>query len=308
MDIRQLQTLVAVADHRTFSGAAKALFTVQSNVSAHIAKLERELGVTLVDRGRGTLTEQGRVVAARARRIQAELDALRGDLASLGAQVAGTSRLGVIPTTARWLLPRLLPLLAERHPRVRLVVTSSTTATLLPQLLAGALDAAITTMPVDDPELAVTPLFVEDLVLVAPVDHPLANRAEVTLADLARHALLLEAPGTPLREELDQAATRAGVQLRAAAEVDGVRLLASLAVDGHGAAVVPATTLSRSGPTAVIIPLRGVAPREVGVVRPRRGLLSAPANAVLATVTDALAGGPVVPGVRFLAAAAKPDP
>ncbi len=308
MDLRQLQTLVAVADHRTFSAAAKALFTVQSNVSAHIAKLEHELGVTLVDRGRSTLTEEGRVAVARARRVQAELDALRNDLASLGARVAGTTRLGIIPTTARWLLPRLLPQLRARHPLVRLVVTSSTSSTLLVQLQSGALDAAVTALPIDDPEMAITPLFVEDLVLVAPVHHPLAERAEVTLAELAQHPLLLQAPGTSLRDELDHAAVRAGVRLRAAAEIDGVRLLASLAVDGHGAAIVPATTLPRSGSQAVIVPVRGLPPREVGLARPRRGLLSAPANAVLATLLDVLAEGPPLPGLRLLAAAAGPGP
>ena len=76
MDLRQLSALAAVADHRSFSAAARALHTVQSNVSTHIARLERELGATLVDRSNGQLTEAGELVVARARRIQAELDAL----------------------------------------------------------------------------------------------------------------------------------------------------------------------------------------------------------------------------------------
>ena len=91
-----------------------------------------ELGVTLVDRGQGTLTDAGQVVVSRGRRIQAELDALRADVASLGAEVAGDVRLGVIPTTARWLLPRVVATLQARHPKVRLVVTSATTTSLLP--------------------------------------------------------------------------------------------------------------------------------------------------------------------------------
>ena len=74
MDVRQLQALVAVAEHGTFSGAAKALHTVQSNISAHVARLERELGVKLVDRHSGRLTAEGTAVVARARRVQSELD------------------------------------------------------------------------------------------------------------------------------------------------------------------------------------------------------------------------------------------
>ena len=76
MDLRQLAALTAVADHRSFSAAARALHTVQSNVSTHVARLERELGAVFVDRTTGLLTEAGELVVARARRIQAELDAL----------------------------------------------------------------------------------------------------------------------------------------------------------------------------------------------------------------------------------------
>src|SRR5260221_13660902 len=96
MDLRQLAALVAVAETGTFSAAADVLHTVQSNVSTHIARLERELGVTLVDRAAGHLTEEGVVVLARARRVQAELEALAADVASLRDEVVGRGRRGVI--------------------------------------------------------------------------------------------------------------------------------------------------------------------------------------------------------------------
>ena len=121
MDLRQLAALVAVDDHGSFSAAARALYTVQSNVSAHIAHLERELGVTLVDRAKGRLTPEGIVVVARARRIQRELEALTADAASMGQEVAGDARLGVIGTTARWLVPQLLGAVHAAHPKVQVV-------------------------------------------------------------------------------------------------------------------------------------------------------------------------------------------
>ena len=71
MDLRQLHALLAVAEHRSFSAAARALHTVQSNVSTHVARLEQEVGATLIERSRGDLTHEGEVVAARARRILA---------------------------------------------------------------------------------------------------------------------------------------------------------------------------------------------------------------------------------------------
>src|SRR5437588_8544553 len=98
MDLRQLGALVAVADHRSFSAAARALHTVQSNISTHVARLERELGVTLVDRTTGTLTPEGQAVVDRARRIQVELEALVADVAAVHSEVEGVARIGVIGT------------------------------------------------------------------------------------------------------------------------------------------------------------------------------------------------------------------
>src|SRR6478609_4548020 len=81
MDVRQLAALVAIADHGTFSAAARALYTVQSNVSSHIARLEKEAGTTLVDRTNGGLTEAGSRVVERARRVLREIDDIAADLA-----------------------------------------------------------------------------------------------------------------------------------------------------------------------------------------------------------------------------------
>src|SRR3954470_19864173 len=121
MDLRQLAALVAIADTGTFSAAADSLHTVQSNVSTHIARLERELGVTLVDRAAGRLTEEGEAVVARSRRVFFELEALAADVVSLTTDVTGTARLGMIGTAGRWLVPRLLDELGRRHPGVHLI-------------------------------------------------------------------------------------------------------------------------------------------------------------------------------------------
>ena len=92
MDLRQLAALVAIADHGSFSAAARSLHTVQSNVSTHVARLERELDTTLVDRANGELTVEGEAVVARARRVQGELDALVADVTALHHEVTGTVR------------------------------------------------------------------------------------------------------------------------------------------------------------------------------------------------------------------------
>ena len=104
MDLRQLEALAAVAEHGRFSAAARALHTVQSNISTHVARLEDELGAILVDRSAGQLTPEGEVVLARARRVNAELEAMRADVSSMTSHVTGPVRMGVIGTTGRWLL------------------------------------------------------------------------------------------------------------------------------------------------------------------------------------------------------------
>jgi len=290
MDLRQLAALVAVADHGTFVAAAKALHTVQSNVSAHISRLERELGVTLVDRARGELTQEGAAVVARARRVQSELDALEADVASVGQEVAGLVRFGVIGSTARWLVPRVLVAMRDAHPKVRAIVREATSSSLLPQLEGGALELAVVNLPVDAPDLVVEPLFLERFVLIAPDDHPLAGREQVHLAELAAHALLLSPQGTSLRDELDAEAARAGVTLLPLAEIDGMRLIASLAFEGFGPAILPATAVpewleGRWGR----IEIAELAPRQVGLARRRRGLLSAPGRALRDVLTRLVA-------------------
>src|SRR5262245_52205280 len=298
MDRRQPAARAPAADAGSFSAAAPRLHTVQPTVSTPVARLERELGATLVDRSTGTLTEEGEAVVARARRVTRELDALRADVESLLHEVSGSVRLGCIGTVSRWLVPRLLDAMAELHPLVHVVGVDATTTSLVPRVVAESLDLAVINMPLAPGELATEPLFDEERIVLAPLDHPLAAHDRVELADLADYPLLLEPRGTAFRDELDVQAARQGVEIRAQAEIDGIRLLTSLAFDGFGPAVVPATA---AGPTVDVacrrVAVAGLAPRSVGLALPRRGRLSAPARAVQATIRDLVAASDH-PGVR----------
>jgi LysR family hydrogen peroxide-inducible transcriptional activator len=287
MDLRQLNALVAVAEYRSFSAAARALHTVQSNISTHVARLERELGVTLIDRATTTLTEEGEVVVRRATRVQRELEALVADVAAVHDEISGVARIGVIGTTARWLVPPLFEAMAARYPKVRVVVVDATTTSLLPQVHDGHLDLAVLALPIRDPDVEAEPLFEEDLLLIAPTDHPLADRDRVTLEELAEHDLLLEPPGTAFRDDLDMQAAERGVTLQTKAEVDGMRLVASLAFEGFGAAVLPASAAPRwlTGDWKVV-PIDGLRGRSVGLVRRHRGMPSSPARALTEVIRN----------------------
>jgi LysR family hydrogen peroxide-inducible transcriptional activator len=283
MELRHLQALTAISDHGTFSAAADHLGTVQSNISAHVARLEKELGTPLIDRADGRLTEEGAVVVARARRILSELDALLSDVAACKDEVTGTVRVGMIGTTARWLVPRLMDAVTQRHPKLRLIIVEGTTTGLEPQLASGQLDVAVLHLPVSGKDLVTRLLFEEDLMLVVPEGHVLADSDRpLALDDLADLELLLPLPGTSYRDELDALTRPLGITLLPAAEIDGLRLIASLTFEGYGASILPATAI----PTILRdrfhpLPISGLPRRRVGVAQRSRGLPSAPTRALI---------------------------
>ena len=287
MDLRQLSALVAIADHGSFSAAADALSTVQSNISAHMKKLEQELNAELVDRSTGALTETGRLVVARARRARAELDALMSDVLALHHDVAGSVRIGIIGTTARWLVPRLLDVTPERFPLLRLIFVESTTTALDSQLASGHVDLAVLNLPQASSELSLTPLFEEDLMFVADPGHPLAASPEISIADLVGVPLLLPYQGTAFRDELERALRPLSARLTSKAEVDGIRLIASLVFEGYGLAILPASAVpGYLRDRWAMVRVKDIPARLIGVAQRARSLPSAPARAVLDLLTS----------------------
>ena len=287
MEIRQLEALVGIDDHGTFSGAAEALGTVQSNISSRIARLEAELGTELVDRAGGAVTESGRVVVLRARRILNELGAIAADVSELKSDVRGQVSLGVIGSAGRWIVPLLLEHRRGAYPNIALRIIEGSNSTLEPQLEHGHLDIAVLAWPVRAPELTETELFSEDLVLIVARDHPLAERPSVSLATLASYELLLPLKGTPSRREIDEACRAQNVTLRPLIEMDGLRTIASLTFDGYGPSILPATMLStHQRDKFVAVPIEQIARRHVVLVGRRFGFPAAPVRAIHALLLD----------------------
>ncbi|MEZ5343187.1 MAG: LysR family transcriptional regulator [Acidimicrobiales bacterium] len=276
MDLRQLQAFLAVVDHGGFTAAARATHTVQSNISTHVARLERQLDATLIDRSTGEPTQEGEAVVTRIRRIQNELTALEADVASLQGAPRGLVRVGVIGTTGRWLLPLLVQALADNAPQIELVVAEGSTSSLSRRIVEGDLDIGVLGLPVDEPDLRTTELFSEDHVVIAPSGHPLTKlAAPISIEQLAQHELLLAAAGTAFRVELDAIFKSASITPKTKLEVDGIRLLASLAFQGFGVAIVPATAAPGwIGGDWERILVDGLGRRAVGLANRRRGMPS----------------------------------
>jgi len=199
------------------------------------------------------------------------------------SRVTGQVRIGIIGTTGRWLLPPLLDELSRSFPDVMTTVIDSTTMALVPLLEHGDLDLTVINTPLHHDEIFTSPLFDEQLVVIAPEGHPLGVSGDrpIHISELEEHELLLSPPGSNLRVLIDDKARDENVTLRTVAELDGIRLAATLAFQGYAPAIVPVTAIPAwiGRGSWSVLSLQGMPPRHVGLAVRRRGMLSAPASA-----------------------------
>ncbi|GLC25506.1 LysR substrate-binding domain-containing protein [Roseisolibacter agri] len=204
LTLTQLAYVVAIDTHRHFGRAAAACHVTQPTLSMQLGKLERALGATLFDRTRAPVvpTALGAQVAAQARVVLREAARVVELGQGADGDVAGELRLGVIPTLAPYLLPRVLDELARRHPRLELVVEERLTDDVLDGLRHDALDVALLATPAGPAaELDERALFHEPFVGYVGAGHRLAGRDTLAAADLSLDDLWLLAEGHCLRSE-----------------------------------------------------------------------------------------------------------
>lgn len=250
MDVRQLRYLRAVARGGSFTAAATAEQVAQPAVSKQIQRLEQELGLALLDRGsRGaTLTQEGAVVARYADRVLGLLEDLQAELADRGTLARGRLRLCATETVMDYLLPTALAALHRRYPGLEVSAEMLGTDDAVALLLDRQVDVALVTLPLSQAELTVEPLFFEDIVLLVPTADPLAERASVTLAELAERELLLSMTGHGLRAVIEAACRRVGFAPRPALELRSQEALIRLVEQGAGLAFAPRLCVQRPRP------------------------------------------------------------
>jgi LysR family hydrogen peroxide-inducible transcriptional activator len=179
--LRQLQYLKLLVEHGSFSRAAEAAHVTQPTLSAGIAELEKIIGAPVVDRARSgvILTAAGQEAAGRAADILARSEDLVQAAQGAGQPLSGRFRLGVIPTIAPFLLPRALPVLRSRFPKLKLYLREDLTAKLVAALKAGALDAALIALPYDMAGLDYAHVEDDELLAAFPANHRLLAQAKV---------------------------------------------------------------------------------------------------------------------------------
>jgi DNA-binding transcriptional LysR family regulator len=289
--IDRLEMFIALARERHFGRAAEACGVTQPTLSSAIRQLEDQLGVQLVFRGSRFqgLTPEGQRVLELSRRIVGDVRALRDEMRVVRSGLTGVLRLGVIPTALSMVADLTDPFLM-RHPNVRVSVLSRTSVEILAQIESLELDAGITYLD-NEPlgRVAEVPLYTEFYRFLCSRGSMLADRAEVTWADVARERLCLLTSDMQNRRIVDQHLSEAGFAAMPQVESNSTIALIAHVQTGHWASVVPAKLaglLEASG--LVSMPI--VAPEVehvVGLVTARRDPLT-PLMAALWTEAERL--------------------
>jgi LysR family transcriptional regulator, hydrogen peroxide-inducible genes activator len=238
--LRQLRYLAALARHRHFGRAAADCAVTQPALSMQVRELEREIGTELVERRTGeiTLTDTGVEVAHRAEHILAATRDLV-DFARHRGVLTGKLRLGIIPTLAPYILPRVLPRLQAAYPLLRLEVRETQTKTLLDELATGDLDAVMLALPADGADAETLRLFDDPFLLALPSADPLPAQRRVAVSDVDQRRLILLEEGHCLR---DQALAFCGTASGGAPASLGATSLATvmqMVANGYGVTLLP---------------------------------------------------------------------
>lgn len=242
MEIRQLRAFIAIAESGTFTAGAIRVHVTQAAISMQIRQLETEIGARVFVRAprHVILTEAGEQLLHRARQILREHDAALEEIAELAGAERGRLRIG--SASAMVLtdqLPGILNELRRQHPRAEISVTSGTSESLVEQIVAGELDIAFVSLPVDVRGVQTERLSEDQLVAIASPKHKLAKQKTISAYTLAGEKLILGERGGNTRRLIDQFFAQAGVTLKVAMELSRQAAIRRMVEEDMGVGIVP---------------------------------------------------------------------
>ncbi len=242
MEIRQLRAFVAIAELGTFTAGAQRVHLTQAAISMQIRQLETDLGAKLFIRAprHVILTEAGEQLLQRARQILRDHDAAVDEIAELAGAERGRLRVGsasAMVTTD--VLPRLLREVRKQHTRSEITVASGTSETLVQQILAGEIDLAFVSLPVEARGINTERLSQDQLVAIASPRHRLAKQRTISAYTLAGEKLILGERGGNTRRLIDQFFAQAGVTLQVSMELSRQAAIRRMVEEDMGVGIVP---------------------------------------------------------------------
>lgn len=240
LNLHHLRLFAAVVDHGGFTRAAQALNLSQPAISKSLNELEKQLHVELLDRGGRAvqLTGAGRALYERARELFGVERNAERELRELRGLKRGVLRVGASTTIATYLLPPYLGRFHLRHPGVRILASSANTRTIARLLLESRIDVALVEGPVEHPRIETYPWRDDELVVIAPPDHPLLARQPIDAELLATAAFLVREPGSGTRAVTERALTVHGIRLTNTMRVGGTEAMKQGVAAGLGLAIV----------------------------------------------------------------------
>lgn len=272
-DLARLRVLHAVAGHGTLAAAAAALHLTPSAVSQQMAKLEREAGCVLAERqGRGLrLTEEGLALAGHAARILATVEEAAADLAARQGRLLGTLTVGAFPTAVRGLLPPVVTSCAAAHPDLRIRLLEVEPYQALGRLTAGDLDLVVSQDWVNVPVAVPDRLRAKDIGhdpadVAVPSGHPLADRADVSLSELAAEPWISSTAGTICHDWLTNTFRRDGHEPSIAHQAAEFPTQLALVAAGLGVALIPRLAADHVPPGVRLLPVTPALDRRVFAV------------------------------------------
>jgi LysR family hydrogen peroxide-inducible transcriptional activator len=289
MEIHQLRYFCAVARHGTFTRASEVERVAQPSLSQQIQKLESELGARLFDRlpRLAKLTVFGKAFLPKAESILRDLEDAKSELLYMSGNDEGEVVVGIIPTIAAYLLPKLLKGFAARHPLITVKVVEDITPTLLQRLHDNTLDVAIAALPVDGSELATEELFEEKFYAVLPANHRRASRASISLTELNREPFLLLKEGHCFRDSVIAACQQSKISPSVVFESGQFATILAMVSAGMGVSAVPAMAV-QAQPGCKFIPISGKhSTRKVGIVTLRHHYQSRAQRLLMKQMRDA---------------------
>ena len=243
--LRQLRYLSALARHGHFGRAAEACAVTQPALSMQIRDLERTLGVAVVERRPGdvVLTEIGREIARRGDEVLTASRDLVDFARHRSGPLTGRLTLGVIPSLAPYLLPRILPTLQARFPELRLELRETQTRQLVEEIKSGALDAALLALPLGEADLETVPLFDDLFLLAVPANDPRRTTRRVAVGDIDQSRLILLEDGHCLRDQAlafcPTARNRVGGAGGTAFAASSLTTVMQMVANGYGVTLIP---------------------------------------------------------------------
>lgn len=257
MNIRDLKYLVAVADFRHFGRAAEACFVSQPTLSMQLKKLEEDLGVVLIERGKQVmLTAAGTEIVAKAREILGQVDQLVAYAKESNDPLGGELRLGAFPTLAPYLFPLVVPKINTAFPHLKLLLVEEKTNVLLTQLKEGKLDAAFIAAPVEEAGIISKSLFSESFLLAVPRGHKLAAKKEVTAEDIATQPILLLDEGHCLRDQALALCQRVGAKETDNFRATSLETLRQMVASGVAVTLIPQLAIGKDQEEIIYIPFK----------------------------------------------------